>query len=187
MHDLVPLGDASLPPLVTVGWDHDRATFFAQVVQDHLDAAGNEGRVDLVRLGVTPYEMPTARQAIDAVRAWAHVPRELEQHLEADAGRPENRVASFHTGNLATMLCTEGILTDWAEPQPVSAWGPAALAAGNPADALFDEAVPDLVGQVPPHHASAAFPPLGGLDQATTSSPEAGPPPPARAATGPRR
>jgi hypothetical protein len=92
------------PEVLVVGWDADRATFFAQAASVYTTADGSN-RVDTgVRIGTSPYEIGTGRSAANLIRPWALVPVWLEDDLELAAGRREDRLAAKVNTNLAMRI-----------------------------------------------------------------------------------
>lgn len=71
-----------------VGWDPCLSTFFAQVLDEHL-----QGDITpLVWIGTTPHEIPTPGPAVNAVRPYAEIPRNLEEVLTAEADSEGQRL-----------------------------------------------------------------------------------------------
>ena len=185
--------DSRGPASVSVGWDNDRATFFAQVRLEYPNTDGTDAVFEPVRLGVRPHEVPTARAAIDAIRGWAEVPAELEGLLDVEAGPADQRVATVHTTNDDRRLWSEGIMTDWSEPEPRSAWSMNALpdTSGDDEDESIwwevPDPQPDDLDRPLGSSAHKAFRPLANLDAAGTPPSVHGAQAPARGPEGPRR
>lgn len=183
--------DSRGPASVSVGWDNDRATFFAQVRLVYPNTDGTDAVFEPVRLGVTPHEVHTARAAIDAIRGWAEVPADLEDLLDVETGPPDQRVATVHTPNDDRWLWSEGVMTVWSELEPQSASSMNALPNTNSEDEAIRWEEPD---PQPDHldlslgsSAHKAFRPLANLDAAGTLPPDHGAQAPARGPEGPRR
>jgi len=111
-----------------VGWDVDRATFFAQVQVVHENPAADDDIEQKVRVGSTPRELTSAREALDAVAGYAEVPPGLEAMLEVAAGPAEHRQPGVLTANEAERLDAAGGMSTFFDgtddpttwPEPVS-------------------------------------------------------------------
>lgn len=84
----------------TIGYDANRATFFAQVAVRQGDMV----RGSMVRRGGEPYEIRSAQEAVDLIALWSHVPPGLAARLEVDAGPVDQRTATDSSSELVNEL-----------------------------------------------------------------------------------
>ncbi|MEU7802653.1 hypothetical protein AB0B10_25675 [Micromonospora arborensis] len=92
----------------TIGYDANRATFFAQVAVQHE----NMVRGSMVRRGGEPYEIRSAQEAVDLIALWSHVPPGLAARLEVDAGPIEKRTATDSSSEVVNELGHHCLLID---------------------------------------------------------------------------
>lgn len=169
-------GPEDQPVDVRVGWDAARATFFAQVSKDAVATDGDGVVSNAVRVGASPYEVDTARQALDAVRPWAVVPDWLDAELERAAGPRRDRVATVHDTNDDEYLGAAAIAT---------------FLDGSDDDAVIYRILPPLPGpggeDPSAPAAAAAFAPLLQVSTGDPAHVGPDPAPPSALHRGPRR
>jgi hypothetical protein len=88
-HHLTPT-TPDIADKVVIGYDRPLSTFFVQVYKDNDDYPDF-----LVWKGCTLGEISSAREAIDLVRPFAHIPDELQEALDDDLACAAFRTNTF--------------------------------------------------------------------------------------------
>lgn len=80
---------------IVVGWDSPLASFFAEVIDQSLEAAIERGEcseddVDpmLLWVGAIPGEIPTLEQLQSAIASFATIPNDIVEQLQSDYDHP---------------------------------------------------------------------------------------------------